>query len=417
MPHVLRGFLLAGAVVVLAGCGFGSSAPRDAAPKEKVTRAQLAAMVLPKAKLGQSAKGLVPQAGSGVMTNVKYAASSLDPADSAGTLKSSGRVLGYDRTYEHPQLGSRKVSGRLNVSSGVDLLDERVYATQYLHARLNDLERLKGTVDRGIKLRNVSSFEVAGIGEEGGGVRGTFVVPGVLKGHQTGVAFRRGRIVGYVTVMRSDRKDVRQEVMRLAVELDRRIQDVLSGEIVVKPERRAKADPGLVAARKKLPEMTMAAEDVGPGVTVFDEGKAQGQGYKAYRRAFQDVFVGSSHLVSLVAETQVYNAPNGAVTNLRYLATAAGQHEYAKGVARGFSDRTGMKPMNVRTRLMKDPGRGMKGLVVTFELAGAKFTTAAIFFGSGRVLQAVAGTCRREAFDPNDLKPLARRVQARLNAV
>jgi hypothetical protein len=417
MPHVLRGSLLAGALLLLAGCGFGSSAPREAAPKEKVTRAQLAAMVLPKAKLGPSTKGLVPQAGAGVMTNVKYAAATLDPADSAGSLKSSGRVLGYDSTYQHPQLGTRKVSRRLTVSTGVELLDDNVYATQYLHARLNDFERLQGTVDRGIKLRNVSSFEIAGIGEAGGGIRGTFVVPGLLTGHETAVAFRRGRIVGYVTVMRGDKSDARQEVMRLAVELDQRIQDVLSGEIAVTPEQRAKADPALVAARKKLPEMTMAAEDVGPDVTVYDEGKAQGLGYKAYRRAFQDVFVGSSHIVSLVAETQVYDAPNGAVANLRYLTTAAGRQEYAKGVASGFSDQTGMRPMNVRTSAMKDPGRGMKGLIVTFELAGAKFTTAAIFFGSGRVLQAVAGTCRRQAFDPNDLKPLARRAQARLTAV
>ena len=66
---------------------------------------------------------------------------------------------------------------------------------------------------------------------------------------------------------------------------------------------------------------------------------------------------------------------------------------------------------------MRDPGPGMKGVVVTFELLGAKFTSAAIFVRSGRVVQAVSGTCRQAAFDPNDLKPLARRVQTRLTAV
>ena len=57
MPHVRLGLLLTGAVVLLAGCGFGTSAPREAAPKQPVTRAQLAAMVLPKADLGPSVKG------------------------------------------------------------------------------------------------------------------------------------------------------------------------------------------------------------------------------------------------------------------------------------------------------------------------------------------------------------------------
>ena len=59
----------------------------------------------------------------------------------------------------------------------------------------------------------------------------------------------------------------------------------------------------------------------------------------------------------------------------------------------------------------------MKGIVVSFELVGAKFQMATIFMRSGRFVQSVTGICRTEAFNPNDLKPLAQRAEVRLLAV
>jgi hypothetical protein len=417
MPHVLRGSLLAGALLLLAGCGFGSSAPREAAPKEKVTRAQLAAMVLPKTRFGASAKGLLLYGGSGVTTNAKYASMTIDPNDTAGSLTSSGRVVGYDRTYEAPQFASRTPRGTLTMSTGVELLADTVYATQYLHARLNDYERLKGAVRPGLKLRNVSSFEVVGIGDAGGGFRATVVAPGLVTAHETTVFFRRGRIVGYAGVLRGSPGDARQEAMRLAVALDDRIQKVLAGEVAVKPVKPAKEDRSLVAARKKLPEMTLAAEDVGADARVFDEGRSRGDGYVSYRRAFNDVLVGGSHLLSLTAESQLHDSNSGAHLTLKYVATPQGRQVFATSLVQGFADRTGVRPTNVRLKGMQSPGPGMKGIVGTFELLGAKFRIATIFVSSGRVVQAATGICRQEAFDPNDLKPLARRAQARLTAV
>ena len=76
----------------------------------------------------------------------------------------------------------------------------------------------------------MSSFEIAGIGDEGG-VRATVIVPSLIRAQETSVMFRRGRVVAYVGVVRADKGDARQEAMRLAVELDRRIQAVLAGEI------------------------------------------------------------------------------------------------------------------------------------------------------------------------------------------
>jgi hypothetical protein len=418
MPHVLRGCLLAGAVLLLAGCGFGNSGSRVAAPKQKVTRAELAAMVLPKAKLGASAKGLTEYPGSGTTTNAKFAANTLDPEDTGSSLRATGRVLGYEGTYVHPRLASLTVrKGTLSVGTGVELLEDRVYAAQYLHARLNEYERLRGPVRPGIRLRNVASFEVVGIGEEAGGVRAAVIIPGLIRGHETSVMFRRGRIVGYVGVVRAEKGDARQEALRLAVALDRCIQSVLSGEIEVKPVKRDKLAAANLAARKKLPEMTMAAEDLTADARVYDEGKSGGDGYAGFYRTFHDVLVGGSHIVRLRAETQLYDSPASAILGMKFVNTAGGRQTYAQGVVEVFAKETSVRPTNVRVSALRNPGRGMKGIVVTFELVGAKFRMASIFMRSGRFVQSVTGMCRVEAFDPNDLKPLAQRVQVRLLAV
>ena len=417
MPHVLRGLLLTGAVVVLAGCGFGTSAPREAAPKQPVTRAQLAAMVLPKADLGPSVKGLAEHRPAGAMTNAKFAANTVDPEDTASSLRAKGRLLGHERTYIHPRLASLTVrKGTLSLGTGVELLDGTVYAVQYLHARLTDYERLRGPVRPGVRLRNVSSFEVAGIGDEGGGIRATVIVPSLIRAQETSVVFRRGRIVGYVSVVRADKGDARQEAMRLAVELDRRIQAVLTGEIEVKPVKPDVQSVADRAARKKLPEMTMAAEDVTADARVYDEGRVAGDGYSGYHRTFQDVMVGGSHLVRLRAETQLYDTPTSAVLGMKFVDRAGGRQVYAKGVVQAFAKETGVRPTNVRVSPLRNPGRGMKGIVVTFELVGAKFRMASIFMRSGRFVQSVTGICRVEAFDPGDLRPLAQRAQVRLLA-
>ena len=60
MPRSLRGLILAGALV-LAGCGVGGEKARDAVEEPEVTKAQLAAMVLPQAELGRDRRG--PEAG------------------------------------------------------------------------------------------------------------------------------------------------------------------------------------------------------------------------------------------------------------------------------------------------------------------------------------------------------------------
>ena len=136
-------------------------------------------MVLPKADLGASARGLAAYAGAGATPNARFASMHGRPSGHRVVAEREvGRVLGLrmrpTSTRDLASLSVRK--GTLSLSTGVELLHDNVYAAQYLHARLTDYERLKGPVRPGLKLRNVPSFDVAGIGDEGGGVRATVLI-------------------------------------------------------------------------------------------------------------------------------------------------------------------------------------------------------------------------------------------------
>jgi len=417
MPRFLRGLFLAGALV-LAGCSVGGGNSRDAVEEQKITKAQLAAMVLPREELGASVEGLTPDEDVGATGNAEAADDSLDPEDTATSLRGAGRVIGHKLYYTHPKLASLKVrKGALSVGTEVELLEDSVYAAQYLHKQLTDYERLKGTVEPGLKLRSISAFEAVAIGEEAGGGRGTITIPGLLTGHETYVVFRRHRIVATVAIVRADRRDVRQEALRIAVELDRRIQAVLAGEIDVTPPHPEKATKVAFQGRKRLPDLTMASADVAPGASpVAEEAKQSDDDYVSYSRTFEDVVVGGSHLVRLRAETQLYESETTASLSYKLVTKPAGRQIFAQGVVDAFAEETSVRPTKVRVRALENPGRGMSGVVVTFELVGAKFRMASIFMRSGRLLESVTGICRSAAFDPNDLRPVAERARRRLLA-
>jgi hypothetical protein len=415
MPQYLRGMVLAGALV-LAGCSLGGQEARKPAEQPEITKAQLAAMVLPAEALGASIEGL-KDGDSGVVGNADAADDSLDPDDTATSLKGDGRVTGHELEYVHPQLISSRVrKGTLDVNTEVELLEDPVFATQYLHARLGDYVRFRKAVP-GMRLSAYSEFNAVAIGEEAGGRRVKVTFPGVLTGYVTDVVFRRGRIVATVEVVRADRSDARQEALRLAVELDRRIQAVLAGKIApAKLSKQEKSTQLAAAQRKKLPAQTLAAEDLGPGVTAVDEGTFADADYAGYQRTFDDVVVGGSHLIRLQARTHLYEDPQAAVVAYRILGKAGGREAFVGGVVRAYGQQTGVKPTNVRAPALENPGRGMTGIVVTFELAGAKFEMVSIFMRSGRLLQSVTGFCRPAALDHDDLKVVAERAQKRLVA-
>ena len=167
MPRFHPGLALAGALALLAGCGLGGEKARDAAEPQAVTKAQLAAMVLPKAELGTIAQGARPAPDGGAVGNAESADGSLDPNDTGKSLRSAGRLTGQRAYFVGNDLAAlRKRGGLFVVGTEVELLEDTVYAAQYLHTQLGDYQRFQGKQADGSRLSGVSGFAVTGVGDE-----------------------------------------------------------------------------------------------------------------------------------------------------------------------------------------------------------------------------------------------------------
>jgi hypothetical protein len=413
MPRSLRGLVLAGALV-LAGCGVGGQKADDSAEPKPITKAQLAAMVLPRDELGTVAEGLTFDKRSGPVANAAAAEGSIAPNDTATSLRSDGRLNGHKAWYGDASLASlKKGRGVFFVGTEVELMEDTVYAAQYLHTQLGDFQRFQGK-EAGTTLSGVKPFPVNDVGDEAEG----FVAnasAGRDTAYVTTVAFRRNRIIGAAIVIRGDKEDAQGEARALAVKLDGRIQAVLAGEIPVDPapEEDAPTDAPAAAA-ERLPQVTLQPQDVGASVTAVDEGELAEAGYVGYQRTFEDVVVGGSHLIRLQARTAAYERPAQAAVAHRLVTQAVGRRAFADGIARAFGKETAVTPTDIRVRSFATGVRGMTGVVATFELVGARFRTVSVFVRSGRFVQSVTGICRPDDVRPDDLTTLARRAQARL---
>ena len=416
MPQSLRGLVLAGALV-LAGCSIGGQKAAEPAEQPAITKPQLAAMVLPRDELGTIAQGTKPAPDGGAVDNVDAAEGTLDPNDTKRSLRSDGRLAGHKAYFAGGDLASLKRRGGVFlVGTEIELLEDPVYAAQYLHKQLGDFERFQGKQDDGSTLSAVSTFHVTAVGNEAEGLLGTSTL-GKQRLHLTAVVFRRARIVAVAAVVRADDDDAQGEARALAVKLDSRIQAVLAGDIPVgPPETEDTATDSPSAAEGRLPELTLAAEDVGSGVAAVDEGEVADRSYVGYQRTFEDVMVGDSHLIRLQARTAVYQNAGQAAAAHRLVTQAAGREIFADGIARAFGKETAVTPTDIRVRSLRTGIRGMPGVVATFNLVGARFELVSIFVRSGRYLQSVTGICRPDGVRPDDLKALARRAQARLAA-
>jgi len=415
MPRSLRGLVLAGALL-LAGCGLGGQEQAKPVEQPKITQAQLATMVLSQAELGTIGKGLKLAADSGSVDNKSAADASLDPADTGKSLRSDGRLDGHKAYYGGTVLAAAKKKGPVVVGSEVELLEDTVYAAQYLHDQVGAFDRYQGKQGDGSKLSGVRSFPVDAVGDESQGLLATSA-RGKQKLFLTAVAFRRGRVVAVAMVARPDKQDQQNEARAIAVKLDKRIQDVLSGRIAADPAN----VPAPVAApsfegKEELPELTMAAADVAPGLEAVSEGETDGDGYVGYHRTFGEARLGGSHLISVRAETRLYESEAAAAKAAEALAGQVGRATHAREAAKAFADETQVRPTNVQARRLAGLKRGAGGVVVTFDLVGAKFRIVSVFLRSGRMIETVSGVCRATAFDPDDLRPVAERARKRLVA-
>lgn len=152
-----------------------------------------------------------------------------------------------------------EVKGPFAVGTTATLFGSEGGASGYLEDDARDAEGQVGTFNPELRIDEVVRFDVEGIGEEALGLRvGMTVEPATnpLRADQTMVMFRRGVILGIVSVYSMGAEDLREQVKGLAAKLDQRIQAVLTGEVQPTP---SEATPTAEATLSAQPTPTAEA--------------------------------------------------------------------------------------------------------------------------------------------------------------
>jgi hypothetical protein len=401
---------LVACALALAGCAFGQA--EDSA---EITDDQLAVMVLPQAELRVPAGFELDPKDSGPISAREAAEATTDPDDNAADIRQAGWLGGYELTYSEPagNVSFARGEGVVFGDSTVQLFDTETSARARLLQEMRDLERFRGKVLNGVRLARFETFDV-NVGDEAWGIELTARARGVTL-HGTGVLFRSGRLVADTGFLHLDQAGRRGEALAAARALEARIQHVLAGDLDAQPVRLPAKEAAVT--RAQLARMTLSLKDLPAGARLDAEGRApSGGGAVSYYRTFdvEDTMVGSSHLLFVRAQTQVFEKEADAARMLRLLQTPDGRGYFAKVVLRGFEKLVGARARNAQVRALQG---GDTGIVVTFDMPGGRFRTVTVFTRSGRSVATVSGFCTAHAVHPGDLPPLGDKARARLASV
>jgi hypothetical protein len=192
---------------------------------------------------------------------------------------------------------------------------------------------------------------------------------------------------------------------------------VLAGQLDAKPVPLPVRTPTATSA--ELARGTLAVKDLPAGARVAEEGRSRSGNSVSYYRSFdvQDTMIGSSHLMFLRAETEVFETKAAAELMLRYVSNPKGRAEFARGVLRGFRKLAGARARNVHVSGLRQAGRDATGIIVTFDLPSGRYRTATVVVRSGRAVAVVSGFCTAHAVHPDDLPPLGDKARARLASI
>jgi hypothetical protein len=404
--------VLLACAAVLAGCAFGES---DAA--DEITREELAVMVLPREEFGDLPALEVDPEDSGRVSAREAAKSTTDPRDTAADLRRAGWVDGYELNFSDPNRSAsfERGEGLIVVGSTVDLFDTETSARAYLLQEIRQFERFRGKDVQGVRLVSFETFDVD-VGDEGWGVEFTARV-GRVTMHVTGVVFRSGRLVADSGFMRADDQPLRPDAVKVARALESRIERVLAGELDAKPVPLPETEP--IATAAQLSRMTLGLKDLPAGARLADEGRRRSDKSVSYYRNFdvEQTMIGSSHLMFLRAETEVFKTQASAQLMMRYISGPKGRAQFARGVLRGFRKLAGARARNVHVSAMPRSGRERTGIVVTFDLPSGRFRTVTVVVRSRRSIAIVSAFCTAHAVHPGDLPPLGEKARARLASI
>ena len=369
------------AALLLGGCG--TQAPEPTADRAaNIPVGDLALMVLPREELGDLAAGLrLSQEDSGASSNAKAALVSFDPEDTARTMKSAGRVAGFDLAYFDPKilLGKGKTkAGVYSVTTSVDLMQDPAHAAQFLHEQIAQFDRFANTpLANGVRISRVAGVDVTTAGEEAKGVAATAAFGG-RRFRTTTVAFRRGRLIGSVSISQTDAQTPADEAVELAAKLDKRMQDVLAGAI-------DESSAGLPPASLRpldLRALTLGSADLPSSPSVVGQGFERFGDVRAFYRVFDatEVSLSRTKVLFLRAMTEEFESPRSVELAVEVVSEPRGLRYLAGILARAL----GLEPRSLTVRKLEPPAPGAAAGEFTFRSGTRSLSGVFLFVGEGR---------------------------------
>jgi len=421
MVLALRRSVVLLAFVGLTGCGALTHEPAKRAP---VTQDDLAVMVVPQDELGDGAEALqVDPEDSGPISAGKAAEDTIDPKDTAKSLRRSGWTAGYELNYSDPKRAAAfaRRRGLIVAGSSVESFETDSAARERLVKEIRDYERFEGKTIQGAKLENFDTFDV-GVGDEAWGVRFVGRV-GKVRVYATGVFFRHGALVATAGVLRADATVERGTAIELARALDERIERRLAGQLrealVSLPEKpkHAKSAKGTGEAGGSLdPKRFTLTTRAFPGSSVTGEGYRKHGDVRSYLREFRlpGGRLGRSPVSYVRAMTQVLESPEAAADFLSYAETFQGSRDLARSFIRGV-----LKSSAENLMAGPLPTRGADTLAVVSYFgprSGGRLTAVMIIVRSGRLIGSVTAVGKGNELIPKDVIALAPKLRAQLRS-
>jgi hypothetical protein len=389
--------------------------------------AELDTMVVPQEIVGGLPLGLRITPDSGRQENRVAAESSLDPNDSADSLRKAGRVTGYELTYYDPtQAALQTRSGMLSFLTSVELFRTEAAAADYVDDRVAYKQGLNGTSPReGVTFRSVTPFD-SSVGETAYGFRDD-VFFGEDHVFRTVIGFRRGRIVATAMVVRADREDAIEDATRIAGQLDARIQQSLMGRIneepVLVPKDGVPLDGQQPTTEKPdgspdLAKVALGPADLPDGI-VADAGEYSRTTPPrfTFRRFFspQGAAIGRTRLVGLRNEVSVLESETAAAAGISMATLRLNSPDAIKTFEANFAATTGLRATNVAIRQVPLED-GAVGFVTTFDTDAGRLVSFTVMAQRGRGAVTLEAFCLADSFDQEDLLPLLDKVGDRLEA-
>lgn len=354
---------LAGAALLLAasGCGVLHGGGEE---RQEVPREQLAIMVVPQDELGARYGALEADTDSGRVSAAEFAEDTLDPDDTAASVRRDGWRSGYSLQYSNPKgFDTKKHLGLLYVTTEVHAFESPSSARADIVRSMQDFARYRGETVEGVKIGRSTTFE-ADVGDEGWGIEAAASVAG-LRFHGTLVAFRAGPVEAVATIFRDDTVGERLETIRVAKLLASRVAAGLDGQLTGEPAPIASKKPKI--SRARIEAMTLSAADIAAGAKLTKErlDRSQDDYIELVREfALPGRRLGTSRVVSARVATEVYSDARGAKLFKQLLAGKEGKEFFVDSFASGI-DKKRFKDLQVHSRPLELGDRRMTAFLIT----------------------------------------------------